>query len=50
MPSETQRELTAGDPAPNIEAEDDQGKPFRLSDLKGKNVVVFFYPKANTPG
>jgi len=43
-------ELRAGDPAPDVQAEDDQGKPFRLSDLRGKNVVVFFYPKANTPG
>jgi peroxiredoxin Q/BCP len=50
MSSETQRELAAGDAAPDVQAEDDQGRPFRLSDLKGSNVVLFFYPKANTPG
>jgi len=50
MIPEPQRELAVGDPAPDIQIEDDQGRPFRLSDLKGKNVVVFFYPKANTPG
>jgi len=44
------RELAVGDPAPDIQIDDDQGRPFRLSNLKGKNVVVFFYPKANTPG
>lgn len=50
MSADTTHELTAGDPAPDVVAEDDRGQPFRLSDLKGKNVVVFFYPKANTPG
>ena len=50
MASEAQHELRVGDPAPDMQAQDDQGKPFRLSDLRGKNVVVFFYPKANTPG
>lgn len=42
--------MDIGDRVPDIELEDDEGKPFRFSDLKGKNVVVFFYPKANTPG
>ena len=50
MTPELQHELAAGDPAPDIQLDDEQGKPFRLSSLKGKNVVVFFYPKANTPG
>jgi len=43
-------ELAVGDAAPAVEVQDEQGRPFRLSDLKGKNIVVFFYPKANTPG
>jgi peroxiredoxin Q/BCP len=39
-----------GDPAPEIELADDRGEPFRLSGLRGKNVVLYFYPKANTSG
>jgi peroxiredoxin Q/BCP len=39
-----------GDAAPAIHVEDDQGKPFDLAMLKGKNVVLYFYPKADTPG
>src|SRR5437870_74112 len=42
--------LKAGDPAPEILLETDTGEPFRLSDLKGKKVVLYFYPKADTPG
>jgi peroxiredoxin Q/BCP len=40
----------AGDAAPEIELADDRGNPFRLSGLRGKNVVLYFYPKANTSG
>ena len=43
-------ELKEGDKAPDIQLDDDQGKPFHLADLKGKNVVLYFYPKADTPG
>ena len=39
-----------GAPAPAIELQTDAGETFRLADLKGKNVVVYFYPKADTPG
>ncbi len=39
-----------GDAAPDITLETHDGKPFRLSGLKGKNVVLYFYPKASTPG
>lgn len=46
----TARELKEGDSAPGIELPDESGAPFRLSDLKGKNVVLYFYPKADTPG
>jgi len=42
--------LQVGDRAPDIELRTDTVEPFRLSDLKGKRVVLYFYPKANTPG
>lgn len=42
--------LKAGDKAPNFEALDEQGNTIKLSDFKGKKLVVFFYPKASTPG
>ena len=39
-----------GDLAPNISLHTDSGEPFTLESLKGQNVVVYFYPKADTPG
>ena len=42
--------LKVGDRAPDIELRTDTGEPFRLSDVKGKRVVLYFYPKADTPG
>jgi thioredoxin-dependent peroxiredoxin len=42
--------LKEGDPAPEIRLDSDAGEPFVLSSLRGKNVVVYFYPKADTPG
>ena len=42
--------LTVGDKAPNFEAKDNQGIVRKLSDYSGKKLVVFFYPKASTPG
>jgi peroxiredoxin Q/BCP len=42
--------IEEGRQAPEIELETDSGQPFRLSSLKGKNVVLYFYPKADTPG
>jgi peroxiredoxin Q/BCP len=42
--------LEKGDKAPNFSAKDQDGKVHTLSDYKGKKLVVFFYPKANTPG
>ena len=42
--------LKEGDQAPKIQLQTDTGTEFRLSDLKGKRVVLYFYPKANTPG
>jgi peroxiredoxin Q/BCP len=42
--------LEKGDKAPNFSAKDQDGNVHNLSDYKGKKLVVFFYPKANTPG
>jgi thioredoxin-dependent peroxiredoxin len=39
-----------GDPAPEISLQTDSGEHFRLSALTGKNIVLYFYPKADTPG
>jgi peroxiredoxin Q/BCP len=43
-------ELKEGEKAPAIHLDTDAGEPFDLSSLKGKNVVLYFYPKADTPG
>jgi peroxiredoxin Q/BCP len=43
-------ELKVGDPAPDFEAQTDENTRIRLSDLKGKRVVLYFYPKDDTPG
>lgn len=43
-------ELKEGDPAPEIALDDDSGKPVTLSGFRGKTVIVYFYPKADTPG
>jgi peroxiredoxin Q/BCP len=42
--------LKEGDKAPDIRVRTDSGEEFRLSGLKGKRVVLYFYPKADTPG
>ncbi|WP_333696473.1 thioredoxin-dependent thiol peroxidase [Flavobacterium sp.] len=42
--------LQPGDKAPNFSGKDQDGNVHSLSDYKGKKLVVFFYPKANTPG
>ena len=42
--------LKAGDNVPEFTATDQDGNSVSLSDYKGKKLVVFFYPKANTPG
>jgi peroxiredoxin Q/BCP len=42
--------LKEGDSAPAISLDTDSGESFTLSSLKGKNVVLYFYPKADTPG
>jgi peroxiredoxin Q/BCP len=43
-------ELKEGDLAPAISIETDSGSHFELSSLKGKNIILYFYPKADTPG
>ena len=42
--------LKVGEKVPNFTVNDETGTPRSLSDYKGKKLVVFFYPKANTPG
>ncbi|HZT32138.1 MAG TPA: thioredoxin-dependent thiol peroxidase [Bryobacteraceae bacterium] len=42
--------LKEGDKAPAIHLQTDTGEDFHLSSLKGKKVVLYFYPKAATPG
>ena len=42
--------LNVGDQAPEINAKDENGKTFQLSTHKGKKVVLYLYPKDNTPG
>lgn len=42
--------LTPGDPAPDFTLADDTGAQVRLSDLRGRKVIVYFYPAAMTPG
>jgi peroxiredoxin Q/BCP len=43
-------ELAVGQPAPDFTSTDQDGKPVHLADLKGHPVVVYFYPKDETPG
>jgi len=42
--------LREGDAAPDFTSRDAQGNTVRLSDLRGRNVVLYFYPKDDTPG
>lgn len=44
-----QTSLKEGEKAPNFEALDENGKTIKLSDFKGKKLILFFYPKDNTP-
>jgi thioredoxin-dependent peroxiredoxin len=42
--------LTEGEVAPDFELEDGDGKTWRLAELNGKKVVLYFYPADDTPG
>ncbi|MBI5202920.1 MAG: thioredoxin-dependent thiol peroxidase [Elusimicrobia bacterium] len=48
MPAAT--ELSVGDAAPDFALPDETGKVHKLSSYRGKTVVLYFYPKDNTPG
>jgi peroxiredoxin Q/BCP len=43
-------QLKPGDIAPQFELEDQNGRKVKLSDFKGRKLLLYFYPKANTPG
>ena len=45
-----EQKTQVGDTAPEIELLTDDGTPFKLSSLRGKEVILYFYPKADTPG
>jgi len=42
--------LQVGDTAPDFDTEDDEGRRFKLSEYRGKKIVLYFYPKDFTPG
>jgi len=48
--SELVLKLKEGDPAPDFSAETSGGGRVSLSEFRGKNVILYFYPKDNTPG
>ena len=43
-------ELKVGDPAPDFSTTDDLGQPVALKNYRGKTVILYFYPKDDTPG
>jgi peroxiredoxin Q/BCP len=42
--------MDINDKAPDFRTTDENGKEVALKDFRGKTIVLFFYPKANTPG
>ena len=42
--------LSEGDQAPDFGVRDDHGNPVRRADIEGRRSVLWFYPKADTPG
>jgi thioredoxin-dependent peroxiredoxin len=42
--------ISTGEPAPDFTLPNQDGDPMTLADLRGKRVVLYFYPKADTPG
>ena len=43
-------ELSAGDEAPNFELSDQNDRKLKLEDFRGRKLLIYFYPKADTPG
>jgi|ERR1043166_1774749 peroxiredoxin Q/BCP len=50
MSKEIELKLKEGDPAPAFTAPDQNGKVISLADYKGRHVILYFYPKDDTPG
>lgn len=50
MAKEIELKLKVGDPAPEFSAATNGGGKVSLADFKGKNVILYFYPKDDTPG
>ena len=44
------RAMDVNDKAPQFTLSDEDGRPVSLADFRGRNVVLYFFPKANTPG
>jgi thioredoxin-dependent peroxiredoxin len=44
------KSLNIGDKAPDFKGKNQDGKEIKLADFKGKNLILYFYPKDNTPG
>ncbi len=42
--------LNPGDPAPDFALPDQEGREVRLADFKGRKLLIYFYPRADTPG
>jgi peroxiredoxin Q/BCP len=42
--------LNPGDPAPDFALPDQEGRTVRLADFKGRKLLIYFYPRADTPG
>ena len=42
--------LEAGQPAPDFDLQDQHGKRQRLQDYRGRKLLIYFYPRADTPG
>jgi peroxiredoxin Q/BCP len=44
------KDISVGDPAPELALPDQHGKPVTLKSFRGKQIVLYFYPKDDTPG